>query len=102
MNGVNLRAVLNGLGGALLFLLLNIETADAFTPEGSRSIAFEFRGNFGRDMTCSIAWGPVGLALLAIGFAMRTPATRYVGIGLLAASFLHQRFLDRIDSADSP
>jgi uncharacterized membrane protein len=134
MNGVNLRAVFNGLGGALLFLLWNIEIADAFTPEGSRSIAFEFSGNFGRDMTYSIAWGLFALALLGMGFAMRTPATRYVGIGLLAAtllklflhdlasigsgyrigalmavalialaaSFLYQRFRDRIDSTDAP
>jgi uncharacterized membrane protein len=88
MNGINLRAVFAGLGGTLLFLLLNIEIADAFTPEGCRAIAFEFSGNFARDMTYSIAWGLFALALLLIGFAMRTRATRYVGIGLLAATLL--------------
>ncbi len=89
------------LGGTLLFLLLNIEIADFFTPPGSRSLVLEFSGHFARDMTYSIAWGLFALVLLIIGFARRSPRTRYAGIGLLAATllklFLHD--LANIESA---
>jgi hypothetical protein len=92
--GINLRALFTTLGGILLFLLLNIEIADAFTPPGSRSIVFEFSGNFGRDMTYSIAWGLFALSLLGIGFGMRSKHTRYVGIGLLVVTLLKLFFHD--------
>jgi uncharacterized membrane protein len=94
LGGINLRGLFATLGGILLFLLLNIEIADAFTPSGSRSIAFDFSGNFGRDMTYSIAWGLFALALLGIGFAMRSKHTRYAGIGLLAVTLLKLFFHD--------
>jgi uncharacterized membrane protein len=94
LGGINLRGQFASLGGVLLFLLLNIEIADAFTPVGSHSIAFDFSGNFARDMTYSIAWGLFALALLIIGFAMRTAATRYVGIGLLGVTLLKLFFHD--------
>jgi uncharacterized membrane protein len=98
--GINLRGVLPALGGVLLFLLLNIEIADAFTPPGSRAIAFEFSGNFARDMTYSIAWGLFALALLVIGFAMHSKHTRYAGIGLLAVTLL-KLFLHDLAQLDS-
>jgi uncharacterized membrane protein len=92
--GINLRGLFATLGGILLFLLLNIEIADAFTPPGSRSIVLEFSGNFGRDMTYSISWGLFALALLGIGFGMRSKYTRYAGIGLLAVTLLKLFFHD--------
>lgn len=92
--GINLRGLFTTFGGILLFLLLNIEIADAFTPSGSRSIAFDFSANLGRDMTYSIAWGLFALALLGIGFGMRSKHTRYAGIGLLAVTLLKLFFHD--------
>ena len=98
--GWDLRGVFYTFSGILLFLLLNLEIADAFTPVGARSIVFEFSGHFGRDMTYSIAWGLFALALLVIGLLKKTPPVRYAGIGLLALTlvklFLHD--LANIDS----
>lgn len=87
-NKVNLRGLFCALGGILLFLLLNIEIADAFTPAGERSITFDFDGNFGRDMTYTIAWALYALVLLMIGIWQRNAPTRYAGIGLLAVALL--------------
>jgi uncharacterized membrane protein len=85
---LNLRGLFCALGGILLFLLLNIEIADAFTPAGLRSITFDFDGNFGRDMTYTIAWALFALVLLMIGIWQRNAPTRYAGIGLLAVALL--------------
>ncbi len=87
-NKINLRGLFCALGGILLFLLLNIEIADAFTPAGERSITFDFDGNFGRDMTYTIAWALYALVLLMIGIWQRNAPTRYAGIGLLAVALL--------------
>ncbi len=87
-NKINLRGLFCALGGILLFLLLNIEIADAFTPAGERSITFDFDGNFGRDMTYTIAWALYALVLLIIGIWQRNAPTRYAGIGLLAVALL--------------
>ncbi|MFN0129033.1 MAG: DUF2339 domain-containing protein [Verrucomicrobiales bacterium] len=84
----NLRALFFALGGILLFLLLNVEIADAFTPAGQRSIVFEFSGNFARDMTYSIAWAMFALALLVLGIWRRSAPTRYAAIGLLGVTLL--------------
>jgi hypothetical protein len=82
------RALMYGCGTVLLFLLLNIQIADFFTAPGSRFIAFEFGGNFARDMSYSIAWGLFSLALLGIGIWKRLGAVRYAAVGLLAVTLL--------------
>lgn len=97
---VNLRGLFCSLGGILLFLLLNIEIADAFTPAGQRSIAFDFDGNLARDMTYTIAWALFALTLLVIGIWKRNPPTRYAGIGLLAVTLL-KLFLHDLANIDS-
>lgn len=85
---VNLRHLFSCLGGVLLFLLMNLEIADAFTPVGSRSILFDFSGNLARDMTYSLAWGVFALVLLVLGFWKQLKATRYAGLGLLGVTLL--------------
>ena len=55
MINVSSWSIRSPIPAILLFLLLNIEIADAFTPAGERSITFDFDGNFGRDMTYTIA-----------------------------------------------
>jgi hypothetical protein len=82
------RPVLYGCATVLLFLLLNIQIADYFTPAESRFIAFEFGGNFARDMSYSIAWGLFALALLGAGIWKRLQAVRYAAVGLLAVTLL--------------
>jgi hypothetical protein len=97
---VPLRPVFFAFGGVLLFLLVNIEIADAFTPVGASSLVFKFGGDFARDMTYTIAWAVFALGLIILGLWKRVAPTRYVGIGLLAVTilklFLHD--LARIDS----
>lgn len=86
-------ALLATLGTILAFLLLNIEIADYFTPVGKHTLTFEFSGNFGRDMTYSIAWALFALGLLVAGIWRKLPAVRWASIGLLivtlAKLFLH-------------
>lgn len=87
------RGVLYSQGGILLFLLLNIEIADYFTDPGDSFIAFQFGGNFARDMTYSIAWGLFSLGLLGIGFRTHSKHVRFAAIALLAVTlaklFIH-------------
>jgi len=77
----------------LAFLLLNIEIADYFSPPGS-TLAFQFSGNFARDMTYSIAWALFALVLLVIGILRKMPAARYGAIGLLSVTLLKLFFHD--------
>ncbi len=96
----DLRAVFRSLAGVLLFLLLNLEIADAFTAPGQRVFVFDFGGHLARDMTYSLAWALFAFGLLVFGLWRRHAGTRYAGIGLLGATvlklFLHD--LARIDS----
>jgi uncharacterized membrane protein len=85
---IQLQGVLYACGGVLLFLLLNIEIADYFTAPGDRSIAFQFGGNFARDMTYSIAWGLFSLSLLGIGFWKGSKYARYAAVLLLVVTLL--------------
>ncbi len=91
---VNVRACLWSMGGILLFLLLNIEIADVFTPPGERFIAFQFSSNFARDMTYSISWALFALGLMMIGFKLRAKGARYAGAGLLVVTLLKLFFHD--------
>jgi hypothetical protein len=97
---LNLRGLFCSLGGILLFLLLNIEIADAFTPAGQRSIAFDFDGNLARDMTYTIAWALFALTLLVLGLWKRNAPTRYAGIGLLGVTLL-KLFLHDLANIDN-
>lgn len=95
---VNVLPWLNGMGGILAFLLLNIEIADYFST-GS-TLTFQFHGNFARDMTYSLAWALFALGLLVFGVWKKRPAPRYASLGLLAVTllklFLHD--LARLDA----
>ncbi len=83
----NVPPILAGQGVVLAFLLLNIEIADFFSEPGS-TLTFEFRGNFARDMTYSIAWAIFALGLLVYGIAKRIGAARYAAMGLLCVTLL--------------
>jgi uncharacterized membrane protein len=84
----------------LLFLLVNLQIANAFLPSNARYLTLQFGGNFARDMSYSIAWGLFALALLMIGFWKQTAGARYAAMGLLlvtlAKLFLHD--LDQVGS----
>lgn len=91
--GLNTPPLLNTLAVILAFLLLNIEIADFFTTPGAATLAFKFRGHFGRDMTYTIAWALFALGLLSAGIWKGLKATRYAAIALLSVAlvklFLH-------------
>jgi uncharacterized membrane protein len=89
----NAQSILCFLGTVLAFLLLNIEIADYFSAPGS-TLTFQFRGNFARDMTYSIAWAVFALALLVTGILKKAPAARYGAMGLLCVTLLKLFFHD--------
>jgi uncharacterized membrane protein len=92
--GLNVPPLCNTLGTILAFLLLNIEIADYFTPSGSRTLTFEFSGNFARDMSYTIGWALFALGLLAAGIWRQTRAARYAAIALLSVALLKLFFHD--------
>ncbi len=91
ISGTNMRPWLYALGTILAFVLMNIEIADYFSE--SKTLSFQFSGNFARDMTYSIAWAVFAFVLLIIGINRKLKAPRYTAIGLigvtLAKLFLH-------------
>ena len=97
--GSNVPPALYGMGTVLAFLLVNIEIADFFTAPGAQSLTFEFSGNFGRDMSYSIAWALFALLMLVIGISKKLAPVRYAGIGLLAVTLL-KLFLHDLSQLD--
>jgi uncharacterized membrane protein len=91
--GSNAPPLLYAFGTVLAFLLVNIEIADYFSAPGAAALTFEFSGNFGRDMSYSIAWALFALLLLIVGMRKRIAAVRYASLGLLGVTvvklFLH-------------
>ncbi|MGD0812811.1 MAG: DUF2339 domain-containing protein [Verrucomicrobiota bacterium] len=90
---VNAPPVLAGLGTVLAFLLLNIEIADYFSAPGS-TLTFQFGGNFGREMTYTIAWAVFALVLLVAGILRKIPISRYAALALLSVTLLKLFFHD--------
>lgn len=86
--GLYVPPVLQALAAVLAFILLNLEVADYFTAPGARTLAFQFSGNFARDMSYTIAWALFALGLLAIGIWRTTRPVRYAAIGLLSVTLL--------------
>jgi uncharacterized membrane protein len=72
---------------------VNIEIADYFTPAES-SLRFEFSGNFGRDMTYTIAWALYAFGLLVVGIWKKAPLARYCALALLGVALLKLFFRD--------
>ena len=92
--GINAPPILNTLGAVLAFLLLNLEIADYFTAPGAFALAFNFSGDFARDMSYTIGWALFALALLGAGIWHRTKAARYAAIALLSVALFKLFFHD--------
>jgi uncharacterized membrane protein len=84
--GLLMPPILQGMGTVLLFLLRNIEVADAFSD--GPTILFEFSGNFARNMTYTIVWSLFALGLLVVGIRQRQTVVRYAGLSLLSVALL--------------
>jgi len=91
---LNAQPLANAGAVILLFLLLNIEIADFFTAPGARSLAFQFSGNFARDMSYTIGWAVFALGLLAAGLWRGQKVIRYAAIALLSTALLKLFFHD--------
>jgi uncharacterized membrane protein len=89
----NVPPILAGFGTVLAFLLVNIEIADYFSAPGS-TLAFQWGGNFAREMTYTIAWALFALVLLIYGIFKTNPAARYAAMGLLCVTLLKLFFHD--------
>ena len=92
--GSNVRPLLYTLGTVLAFLLVNIEIADYFSTSGTVALTFQFSGNFGRDMSYSIAWALFALLMLIVGIRKRTAPVRYASLALLGVTVLKLFFHD--------
>lgn len=92
--GLNAPALLGTLGTVLAFLLLNLEIADYFTPEGARVLTFKFRGSFARDMTYTIAWSLFALGLLLVSIWRKIRVGRFAALALLGVALFKLFFRD--------
>jgi uncharacterized membrane protein len=87
-----LSALLPALGALLLFLLLNVEIADAFSS-GS-SVRLQLRGSLAYDLALTIGWACFAVALLVSGIVVRSRPARIAAIALLAVTVVKGFLLD--------
>jgi hypothetical protein len=73
-------------GAILLFLLLNIEIADFYST--GPAITFNFTATLAQDMAYTLAWALFGVALLAVGIAIRSQSARIASLALLVVTIL--------------
>ena len=78
-------------GGAVLFVLLNVEIADAYST--GQTIGFHMGASLGEDMTYSLGWGVFGLATLVVGMVTSSVRARLSALAVLLLTigkvFLH-------------
>lgn len=78
---VPLHAVASFSGLLLIFVLINLEIADAFSP-GPYTELWLTR-SYARDLTRSLAWGVYALVLLIVGMRRDSRALRYFSLGAM-------------------
>jgi uncharacterized membrane protein len=78
-------------GGAVIFMLLNVEIADAYST--GQTIGFHMGASLGEDMTYSLGWGVFGLLTLVLGMVVRSTRARLSALAVLLLTigkvFLH-------------
>lgn len=87
-----LRPMLSALGAVLLFLLLNVEIADAFS-EGAW-VELRLSGGLAYDLALTIGWAVFAIGVLAAGVLLRSRPARVAAIALLAVTVLKGFLLD--------
>lgn len=78
---IPLHAVASFSGLLLIFVLINLEIADAFSP-GPYTELWLTR-SYARDLTRSLAWGVYALLLLVVGMRRDSRALRYFSMGAM-------------------
>jgi len=90
--GLRLSRVLPAGAAILLFLLLNIEIADAFSTGPALTFNL-FHGSLAQDLSYTIGWAGYAILMLVAGAASRTRLVRVAAILLLTVTvfkaFLH-------------
>jgi uncharacterized membrane protein len=90
--GPRLCALAGTSGALLLFLLVNLEIADYWSPAGGE-IVFRFSAGVGSDLSYTVGWAVFAIALLIAGVLLASRAVRIAAIALLAVTvvkcFLH-------------
>src|SRR4029077_1096389 len=76
----------------LLFLVLNIEIADAFSS-GPR-IAFNVSAGLAQDLTYTLGWALFAIGLLVAGIVRKSRATRIASLALLVVTVFKCFFHD--------
>jgi uncharacterized membrane protein len=76
----------------LLFLVLNIEIADAYS-RGPR-IAFDFSAGLAQDLTYTLGWALFAIGLLVAGIARKSRAARIASLALLVVTVFKCFFHD--------
>ncbi len=90
-----LSTLLSAAGGALLFLLLNIEIADFFSQGPTLTFGFlSGRATLAEGLTYTLGWGIFALALLVTGIAAHSRGARITAIVLLLGTVLKGFLLD--------
>jgi len=79
-----LGPLLAGLGGVLLFALLNLEIADAFSK--GTYVRLRLHGSLAYDLALTIGWAVFALGLLVVGVVSRQKVARITAIALLAVT----------------
>ncbi len=79
-------SLLPGAATVLLFLLVNIEIADFYSP--GETITFNFSATLAQDLTYTLAWGLFALGLLVAGIMLQNRPARVAAIILLVATIL--------------
>lgn len=101
--GLQIKMVLVGMAGVLLFIFMNLGINDIYESPG-KSLAFghelsmggRLSGNLAQDMTYTISWTLFALGLLFFGLLKKIPYARYTGLGLVAVSLLKLFFHDLV------
>lgn len=79
--GRNVQSLMYCLGTILLFVLVNLEIADAFAS--GPVLRWEFSGSLARDLSYTVAWAVFAFGLLALGLRRGLRAVRYAGLALM-------------------
>ena len=78
-------------GGAVIFVLLNVEIADAYST--GQTIGIHMGASLGEDMTYSLGWGVFGISTLVVGMLARSTRARLSALAVLLLTigkvFLH-------------
>lgn len=69
------------IGLLAVFVLINLEIADAFSA--GRYVDWSWEHSYARDLTVSLSWGLYGLVLLSIGMWKKSRALRFVSLGFM-------------------